>query len=116
MSFYPALNGDVSVAEDVRFATGRDASFLHGFEHGRLRFRRGPIDFIRQHDVGKDRARQKAELFFACRLIRHDDFRAGDIARHQIGRELDPRKPGRDTFAKQFCSERLRDPRNPPRL
>ena len=37
-------------------AADGDAVFLHGFQQGRLRFRRGPVDFVGQHDLGEERA------------------------------------------------------------
>ncbi len=43
------------------FAAGRDAFFLHGFEHGRLRLGRGAVDFVRQDQVGENRARAGTE-------------------------------------------------------
>ena len=33
-----------------------NAVFLHRLQHGRLRFRRSPVDLVRKNDVGKDRA------------------------------------------------------------
>ena len=38
-----------------RLPSRRDLVFLHGFEHRRLRLRRGAVDLVRQHDVGEHR-------------------------------------------------------------
>ena len=40
----------------------RDLVFLHGLEQGGLGFGRGAVDFVGQHDVGKDRPADKAEV------------------------------------------------------
>jgi hypothetical protein len=70
-------------------AAGADLPFLHRFQHGRLRFGRRSINLVGQNHVGEQRAGQ--ELVFACPgfqvLLNH--FRAGHVAGHQVGRELD---------------------------
>ena len=42
-------------------AADSDLIFLHRFEQRGLRFRRRAIDFVGQHDVGKDRPAEKFE-------------------------------------------------------
>ena len=52
----------------------------------RLNLRRGPVDLVRQDDVGEDRSLLYAEL--AVALI--EDGGPDDIGRKQVRRELDP--------------------------
>ena len=61
-----------------------DLLFLHAFKERALGARRGAVDFVRQEDVGEDRALDKGE---AARLL-VENAHAGDIRREQIGREL----------------------------
>jgi hypothetical protein len=72
----------------VRNAVDRHAALLHGLEKGRLGTRRGAVDLVGQHDVGKQRPRAKLEL--AALLV--EDHRAGHVGRQQIGRALHARK------------------------
>ena len=65
-----------------------DLLFLHALKHRRLRLRRRAINLVRENDVGEHRPGQKLECTRTCRLVLGDDFRARDIARHQVGREL----------------------------
>ena len=61
---------------------------LHRFEQRGLRLGRRAVDFVGQHHVGKDRPFHESEKR-ACRwcgLLQ--DFRSGDVRRHQVGREL----------------------------
>ena len=62
--------------------------FLHRFQQCGLRLRRRAIDFVCQNHVGEQWAFDEDEFFCPIRLI-FDDFRAGDVARHQVGGELD---------------------------
>ncbi len=67
----------------------RDLAFLHRFEQGRLRFRGGAVDLVGQNDVRKNRTGEETHLALAGRAVLFNDVGAGDIGRHQIGRELD---------------------------
>ena len=73
----------------VGFGTDGDLLFLHGLQESRLRFGRGAVDLVCQNDVGKNRAFDKPELAVFGGLVFVENFRAGDIRRHQVGRELD---------------------------
>ena len=74
--------------EFANLATNRDTAFLHGFQHCRLGLRGGPVDLIRQYQVGKNRPVQKLESPFSIVSFVHH-IGAENIRRHQIGRELD---------------------------
>ena len=66
-----------------------DAALLHGFQQGGLGLGGGAVDFVRQHDVGEDRALDELKLPLAAGGIILDDIRAGDVRGHQVRRELD---------------------------
>ncbi len=61
-------------------ALQRDASLLHGLQHGGLRLRRRAVDFIRQNDVGENRAWLEDEF---APSVRRDlqDIAAKDVRR-----------------------------------
>ena len=75
--------------EDVSFAFDRDRSFLHGFEQRGLRLWRRSVDFVGENDVREDWSLHKHARPFPCCPIFLDHLRAGDVGRHQVGRELD---------------------------
>ncbi len=80
------------------FADGSDFIFLHGLEHGGLRFWRGTIDFVGQHDVGKHGTVD--EVKFAAPVGRIlENVGAGDVHRHEVGRELDAAEMERHGFS-----------------
>ena len=80
------------LVELIGLALHGDAMLLHRFEQRRLRLRRGAVDFVRQHDVGEDRPRREHHLpATGSRILLHE-IRAGDVGRHQVGRELDARE------------------------
>ena len=62
---------------------------LHGFEQGGLGLGRRAVDFVGQDHVGEDRPRQERELAAAGVAGLLEDLGAGDVGRHQVGRELD---------------------------
>ncbi len=86
---------------------GRHLMFLHRLEQRRLRLGRGAVDLVGQHDVGEDRPLDEAEGAPARGQVFLDDLRAGDVGRHEVGRELDPIEGE---------VERLRDGRDHERL
>ncbi len=55
------LRGDHEkrIRQRERFAVHRDLRFVHGLEERGLRARCGAVDFIREHDVGENRAGTK---------------------------------------------------------
>ena len=64
---------------------------LHRFEEGGLRLGRSPVDFIGQDDVGEDGPLDELHAAAAVAGL-FEDFRAGDVRRHQVGRELNSLK------------------------
>jgi hypothetical protein len=64
-----------------------DAELLHGLEQGALCLRRRAVDLIRQDDVSEDGTGLELETL-APVLLFHDHVGAGDVGRHQVGREL----------------------------
>ena len=74
--------------ELVALAGDRDLVLLHRLEQARLGLRRRPVDLVGEDEVGEDRARLEPEDPLAALL--DEDVRAGDVGRHQVGRELDP--------------------------
>ena len=73
----------------VHRAAGADLPLLHRLEHGRLRLGRRAVDLVGQQHVGEDRPGQKAIRPLPGFGIFLDHFGAGDVAGHQVGRELD---------------------------
>ncbi len=72
-----------------------------------MRLGRRAVDFVGQQNVGKDRARNKRPGAAAGGGVLFDDVGAGDVGRHQIGRELD---------ALEHQPQRLRQGANQQRL
>ena len=60
--------------------------FVHGFEQRRLRLRRGAVDFVRQDDVGENRA--GLEIKPLLDLV--EDAGAHHVRGQQVRGELDP--------------------------
>ena len=65
---------------------------LHRFEQRRLRLRRRAVDFVGEHDVREDRAGREHHLPASRRRVFLHEVGAGDVRRHQVGRELDARE------------------------
>ena len=94
-----------------RLAHDRDILLLHRLEHGRLGFRWGAVDLVGEYDVGEHRAVHELELSAAARGILQD-IGAGDVHRHQVGRELDAAELERHRLGELADQERLRQPRH----
>ena len=98
------------LVERVGAALNRDAVLLHRFEERRLGFRRRAIDFVGQHDVREDRARREDHLTAAGARLFLDDVGAGDVGRHQVGRELNPVELELEHLRERRNEQRLRQP------
>ena len=71
------------------FTSGGHAMFLHRLQQRTLRLGRRPVNFVRQNDVGEDRALYKFKLP-TTGLTVLQNLRTRDVAGHQVGRKLDP--------------------------
>ena len=96
----------------VAHAAHRHAPLLHRLEHRGLRFRRRAVDLVRQNHVRKNRPVEELELPLAGLRILIDDLRARDVARHQVGRELDALERQIDRLRQRGDEQRFRQPRH----
>jgi hypothetical protein len=94
------------------FARGRHPVLLHGLEQRRLRPRRRPVDLIREHDVGEHRPTHEAKAASARCCIFLQQLRAGDVARHEVRRELDSPKVESHGFGDRANHQRLGEARD----
>ena len=88
----------------------RHLLLLHRFKQCRLRFRRRTIDLVGQEHVGEERPRLEPKPPAAAVVFR-DDVRAGDVGRHQVGRELNTlitqrQRPGQRADQARFAHAR----------
>ena len=88
--------------ERIGMAFNGDRTLLHRFQQGRLRLGRSTVDFVGQYDVRKNRPLDENAFPLAGDPAFFDDFRTGDIGRHQIGRELN----AFEIQMKDFCDRR----------
>jgi len=86
--------------------------FLHRFEHRRLGFRCGAVDFVGQDDLSEDGAGLELKLAFAGRGVFHDDIGADDIGGHQVRRELNPPELERENVTQRADQQCLAQPRH----
>ena len=89
----------------------RDADVLHRFEQRRLRFRRGAVDLVGEHDVRENRPGLELEERPAVRVLL-DDVGADDVGGHQVGRELDARERQVQHVGERVDEARLADAGN----
>ena len=75
--------------ECVGGAADRDFVFLHRFQQGGLSFGWRAIDFVGQQHLCEDGTAIEDEIAVSGLAIFLDNIGAGDIGRHQVGRELD---------------------------
>jgi len=83
--------------------------FLHGFKHSRLGFGRGPVDFVGQTDLGKDRSLLELEGSLSLGSF-HDHVGAQNVGRHQIGGKLDTREVEVERLCQGAHEQRLAEP------
>ena len=77
--------------------------FFHRFQQARLGARRGAVDFVRQHQLGKQRARTELEFPFSLIV----ELNADQIGRHQIRCKLDPLEREIQRLGDRFGQRRL---------
>ena len=92
----------------IAAAGDRDLVLLHRLEQARLGLRGGPVDLVGEDEVGEDGA--GLELEDALAALLDEDVRAGDVGRHQVGRELDPVERAVDHVADRPNEHRLAEP------
>ena len=78
--------------ELVRLAGDGHRALLHRLQQGGLRLRRRAVDLVRENDVPEDRPLHELEDAPSRRVIFLEQLRAGDVARHEVGRELHARE------------------------
>ena len=66
----------------------RHVAFLHGLQECCLGFWRGSVDFVGKYDVAEDRACGEAECASSSSAFFFHQLGAGDVTRHEVGREL----------------------------
>ena len=75
---------DERIGQRAGHAFDGDLAFLHRLQEGRLGPRRGAVDLVDQQDVGEDRPFDEPERAAL------EQAGAGDVARQQVRRALDP--------------------------
>ena len=93
-------------------AADRHLIFLHRLEQRGLRLGRRAVDLVGQDDVREDRAADEADLPLARRRVFLDHFRAEDVGRHQVRRELDARELEVEHLRDGVDQQRLRESRH----
>ena len=93
------------VGQRVRHAVHRHLALGHGLEHGRLGLGRSPVDLVTEHEVGEERPGLEGQHPAPVR-----QRRAGDVAGHEIGRELDAAEGEPGDGRERPRDQRLRHP------
>ena len=93
----------------MRLAGGRDLMLLHRLQQRRLGLRGRAVHLVGEDDVRKHRPPHEAEAALPGGDVLFDDLRAGDVGRHQVGRELDPRELELERFGDGLHHQRLRE-------
>ena len=88
-------------------AADRDLVLLHRLQQRRLRLRRRAVDLVGQDHVAEDRPLEEAELAGARSPVFLDHLGAGDVRRHQVGRELDAAELQREGVGQRADQQRL---------
>ena len=91
----------------VLVTTHRAGQLLHCLKQSGLRFRRRAVDFIGQQNVRKNRTGDERPGAMAGAGIFFDDVGAGDVGRHQIGRELNAVKTKAQRARQRAHQQRL---------
>ena len=96
------------VGQGAGGAFHRHLLFLHGLQQCALRFGAGAVDFIGQQHLREHGAGMEHEGFLAALIDRH----AGEIAGHQVGRELHARELQAKGARQRMGQRGLAHPRN----
>jgi len=84
--------------------------FLHRLQQRRLGLRRRAVDLVGEDHVGEDRTTHEGEAAAAVAVVLQD-LGAGDIRRHEVGRELDAREPQVENLRDRLHEQRLGEAR-----
>ena len=95
-----------------RCASDRHAVLLHRLEQRRLRTRRRAIDFVGEDDVRKHRPAHKPKRPLPGRRVFFEDLGAGDVAWHEIRRELNASEVEVHGLGHRADHHRLGEPRH----
>ncbi len=95
-----------------RLAHHRHPPLGHRLEHRRLRLGARPVHLIGEQHVGEDRPGLERHRPLAVVAL-FEDERAGDVAGHQVGRELHPAELEVQQLAERADEHRLADARHP---
>jgi hypothetical protein len=82
---------------------------LHRLEQRRLRFRRRPINLVREQNIREDWPLDEADDALPGRAILFDDLGAKDVRRHEVGRELNAVEFQIDRFGELLDEQCLRE-------
>ena len=100
------------LVELVGLSLHRDAVLLHRLEQRGLRFGRRAVDFVSQHDVREDRPGREHHPSSSRFGVVLNDVGAGDVARHQVRRELDARELQIEHLRHRVDEQRFRQSRH----
>ena len=100
-------HNDERRVETICFAVGRHGQFLHGLEEGGLRLGWCAVDFVRKDQVGEDGTAVKHQVASPAALVALQDLRAGDVGRHEVGRELNAAKLPAEQLGQRLHHHRL---------
>ena len=85
---------------------------LHRLEKRRLRLRGRAVDLVGEHDVGEDRPGPEGHPPPTGGRVLLEDLRPGDVRRHEVRRELDPREVEVEHLCHDVDDHRLGEPRH----
>ena len=90
----------------MRLSVNRDLALFHRLQECGLRLRAGPVDLVREHDLGEDRPRSELEVIDL--LVERPD--ACDVRRQKIRGELDAAKGAVERTGQRLGEHGLADP------
>src|ERR1041385_5140604 len=98
--------------KSVFLSRGGDMMFLHRFKERSLRLRGSSVDFVGKKNIGKYRAFNKFKGFRPGRTVVFNNFRAGNVARHQVRCKLNAAELQVKNLRKRFDEEGLCEARH----
>ena len=87
--------------------------FLHGLQERSLGLRGSSVDLVGEHEVGEERPRHEPQFPRPGGPVLVQDLGAGNIAGHEVGRELDPAEFQGQGLCQRVDHERLGQPGHP---